>query len=79
MAFSADGKRILTGSEDQTAKVWDAEKGQEVLSLKGHTYSVSSVAFSPDGKRILTGSWDRTAKVWDAEKGQEVLSLRGHT
>ena len=79
MAFSPDGKRIVTGSEDKTVKVWDAETGQEVLALKGHTDDVSSVAFSPDGKRIVTGSEDRTVKVWDAETGQEVLALKGHT
>ena len=56
VAFSPDGKRILTGSDDKTARVWDAENGQEILSLKRHTASVNSVAFSPDGKRILTGS-----------------------
>ncbi len=79
VAWSPDGKRILTGSDDKTAKVWDAEKGQELLSLKGHTNTVWSVAWSPDGKRIVTGSGDKTAKIWDAQKGQEVLSLKGHT
>jgi eukaryotic-like serine/threonine-protein kinase len=79
VAFSPDGKRIVTGSHDGTAKVWDAEQGQEVLTLKGHTSLVNSVAFSPDGKRIVTGSWDRTARVWDAEQGREVLTLKGHT
>jgi len=59
--------------------VWDAQKGTEVLALKGHTGYVTSVSFSPDGKRILTGSWDKTAKVWDAQKGTEVLALKGHT
>jgi hypothetical protein len=78
VAFSPDGKRILTGSHDSTAKVWDADKSQQVLFLKGHTGSVTSVAFSPDGKRILTGSQDGTATVWDADKGQQVLSLKGH-
>ncbi len=79
VAFSPDGRRILTGSLDQTAKVWDADRGQEFLSLKGHTGYVQSVAFSPDGRRILTGSADKTAKVWDADKGQGIFSLRGHT
>ena len=56
VAISADGKRIVSGSDDQTVKVWDADKGQEILTLKGHTAMVSSVAFSADGKRIVSGS-----------------------
>ena len=79
MAFSPDGKRIVTGSQDRTVKVWDAATGQELLSLKGHTSCVTSVAFSPDGKRIVSGSQDKTVKVWDAATGQEILSLKGHT
>ncbi len=78
VAWSPDGKRIVSGSGDHTLKVWDAEKGQEVLSPKGHTSPVMSVAWSPDGKRIVSGSQDNTLKVWDAEKGQHVLSLKGH-
>ncbi len=79
VSWSRDGKRILTGSSDYTAKVWDAETGPEILALKGHTSDVNSVAWSPDGKRIVTGSQDRTAKVWDGDKGQEILTLKGHT
>ena len=80
MAFSPDGKRIVSAAaDDKTVKVWDADTGQETLSLKGHTDRVNSVAFSPDGKRIVTGSRDKTVKVWDADKGQEVLTLKGHT
>ncbi len=76
--FSPDGKRIATGSNDGTAKVWDAETGQEILALKGHTNRVNSVAFSSDGKRIVTGGVDNTARVWDAETGREVVALKGH-
>jgi len=79
VAWSSDGKRILTGSYDKTAKVWDADKGTQVLTLKGHTDLVWGVAWSADGKRILTGSKDTTAKVWDADTGTEVLTLKGHT
>jgi len=87
VAVSPDGKRIVTGSWDQTAKVWDAETGQEVLTLQGHTAWVWSVAFSPDGKRIITGGgeWDRSgdllgeAMVWDAETGQLLFALQRHT
>ena len=61
---------------DETVEVWDAASGQELLTLKGHTGSVTSVAWGPDGKRLATGSWDRTAKVWDTASGQELLTLR---
>jgi len=70
VAFSPDPKdprkdpRILTGSEDYTAILWDARTGQEILTLKGHTQEVTSVSFSPNGQYALTGSRDGTAIVW---------------
>ena len=69
VAFSPDGKRIVSGSDDKTVKVWDAHTGQEIRTLKGHTNWVLSVAFSADGKRIASGSADQTVKVWDAATG----------
>jgi predicted NACHT family NTPase len=78
-SFSPDGSRVVTGSADATAKIWDARTGAEVLALKGHTDAVESVSFSPDGSRVVTGSIDKTAKVWDARTGAEVLALKGHT
>ena len=76
MAFSPDGKRLASGSGDDTnrypprpgeVKVWDAQTGQELLSLKGT--AVTSVAFSPDGKRLASsssGTRDDTKKAWAA-------------
>jgi WD40 repeat protein len=64
VAFSPDGRRIVSGCDDKTLKVWDAESGQETLTLKGHTDGVNSVVFSPDGRHIVSGSWDNTLKVW---------------
>jgi len=80
VALSTDGRRIVSGSDDKTIKVWDTVKGGEpLLTLHGHEAGVWSVALSADGRRIVSGSWDRTIKVWDAEKGGEALvTLRGH-
>ena len=78
-SFSPDGSRIVTGSADKTAKLWDARSGAEILTLAGHSGQVSSAGFSPDGSRVVTGSLDKTAKVWDAKSGTEVVTLKGHT
>jgi hypothetical protein len=78
VAFSPDGKRVLTGSLDNTAKLWDAAIGAAVATLEGHTGPVTAVAFSPDGKRVLTGSEDTTARLWDAATGAAVATLTGH-
>ena len=69
VAFSPDGARILTGSDDQTAQGLGRADGDAPVELEAHTGAVSSVAFSPDGSRIVTGSRDGTAKVWDARTG----------
>ena len=73
MAFSPDGKRIVSGSDDKTVRLWDADTGQPVgQPLTGHTDMVLSVAFSPDGKRIASGSVDTTVRLWDADTGQPI-------
>jgi WD40 repeat protein len=79
VAISTDGERIVTGSWDGTARVWDARTGQPLRELKGHTESVTSVAISTDGERIVTGSGDCSAKVWDARTGQPLWQLKGHS
>jgi WD40 repeat protein len=78
LAFSSDGQRIATGSDDHAAEVWQAANGHELFPLDGHTVSIRSVAFSPDSQRIVTGSLDQTAKVWDAASGKELLTFKQH-
>ena len=77
-SFSPDGNRIVSASDDNTVRVWDASTGAELLELEGHTDRVRSASFSPDGNRIVSASWDNTVRVWDASTGAELLNLEGH-
>jgi WD40 repeat protein/serine/threonine protein kinase/tetratricopeptide (TPR) repeat protein len=89
MAFSPNGRLLAVGStgwdeegarRDGEVKVWDAGTGQELLTLKGHSYAVLGLAFSPDGgSRLASASLDKTVKVWDTGSGQLTFTLRGHT
>ena len=72
VAFSPDGKYILTGSQDGTARLWDPENGQEIRQFIGHKGGVSAAAFSPDGKLVLTGGNDQTIRLWDTQTGQQL-------
>jgi dipeptidyl aminopeptidase/acylaminoacyl peptidase len=63
-AFSPDSQRIVTASDDKTARVWKADGTGEPLVLRGHEDRVLSAAWSPDGQRIVTTSGDNTARVW---------------
>ena len=76
--FSPDGKYIVTASYDNTAKIWDAQSGQQVGETMKHDDDVCSASFSPDGKYIVTASWDNTAKIWDAQSGQQVGEAMKH-
>jgi WD40 repeat protein/serine/threonine protein kinase len=79
VAVSPDGKAVLTGSRDHTARLWDAATGQPVGPPLPHTDWVRSVAFSPDGRTLLTGSRDGTAQLWDAETGKPLGEPLRHT
>ena len=68
VAFSPDGKAVLTGSLDRTARLWDAATGRPIGPPLAHQGEVIAVAFSPDGKAVLTGSQDRTARLWPVAK-----------
>jgi hypothetical protein len=64
IAFSPDGRRILTAGTDKTVRLWDAATREELYRCAGHTDRVAGVAFTPDG-RALSGSWDKTVRLWN--------------
>ncbi|TGO07686.1 hypothetical protein BTUL_0253g00020 [Botrytis tulipae] len=81
VAFSPDGKQIVSGSYDNTIRLWDTTTGLQIQpTLEGHTGSVYSVAFSPDGKQVVSGSDDNTVRLWDTTTGLQIQPmLEGHT
>jgi WD40 repeat protein len=64
-SFSPDGRRIVTASSDNSARLWDAETGEPLGEPMLHHREVWAASFSPDGRRIVSASWDNTARVWD--------------
>ena len=77
--FSPDGRRVLTASDDKTARLWEAESGKLLATFQGHTDTVNSAVFSPDGMRVLTASDDKTARLWEPESGKLLATFQGHT
>lgn len=76
VAFSPDGRQIVTGSKDGLVTIWSADTGEQLAILKGHSDSVLSAEFSPNGQRIATASKDATARIWDAADGRELITIR---
>ncbi|PVG02869.1 WD40 repeat-like protein [Serendipita vermifera] len=81
IACSPDGRRIVSGSLDNTMRIWDVETGVTVGEpLRGHADHIRGVAYSPNGQCIVSGSFDRSIRIWDAETGASNFSpLEGHT
>jgi WD40 repeat protein len=81
LAFSADGAKLISGSEDKTARVWDLadEKFAEAARFGGHAGPVRGVALNSDATQALTGADDNTFKLWTVATGEELKNLAGHT
>ncbi|MFO0628468.1 MAG: WD40 repeat domain-containing protein [Polyangiales bacterium] len=78
LAFSPDGRVLVTGSEDSTLRVWDPATRACLRTLTAHAGAVNALAFTPDGARLLTASDDRTVRVWDVATWEVTRVLEGH-
>jgi WD40 repeat protein len=72
LAVSPNGKLLVTGSYDQTIKLWDLESGSELKTLTGHNGAIFGLAFHKNGKLLASASGDRTIKLWDIERGERL-------
>ena len=79
VVFSPDGRRLLSGSNDETLILWDRETARPIRRLRGHTKEVLAVAMSRDGRRALSGAGDTVVRLWDLESGETIREFRGHT
>ncbi|WP_392531478.1 WD40 repeat domain-containing protein [Nostoc sp. C117] len=78
LAISADGKLLVSGSWDQTIKIWQLETGELLHTLKGHRDRVYAIALSPDAQIIASGSADKTIKLWHLQTGELLGTFTGH-
>jgi WD40 repeat protein len=77
--LSADGTRLVTGSGDKTARLWDVRTGRCLMTYEGHSSGVYSVFLSADGTCLVTGSGDKTARLWDVRTGRCLMTYEGHS
>ncbi len=79
LAFSTDGRRIITGARDRLARIWNGFNGKLIHELAGHQGHVLDVAIGAGGAEVATASTDGTARIWDGVTGQLRAPLFGHT
>lgn len=78
VAFSPNGQRLTTASNDKTIKLWNLQTGKEERTLRRHTEWVTCVRFSPNSEKLATGSADLTVRLWNPETGEILHTSEGH-
>ncbi len=79
IAFSPDGRQLVSSSFDKTIKVWDTNSGKCLKTLLGHRSRIWTVAFHPNGRTIASGGDDNHTKIWDLKRGRCIKTIVGHT
>jgi WD40 repeat protein len=79
IAFSPDGRQLVSSSFDKTIKLWDVNSGKCVKTLLGHRNRIWTVAFHPNGRKIASGGDDNHTKIWDLKQGRCTKTIVGHT
>jgi WD40 repeat protein len=76
VAITSDNNKIVSGSGDNTIKVWDMNTVGLLSALEGHTSRVTSIATTTENSKIVSGSYDNTIKIWDLRQGKCFLTYR---
>jgi small GTP-binding protein len=76
IAWSPDGKMLVSAAYDHTIRMWDAESGKLIRTFKGHSEEVFGITWSPDGTLIASASKDKTIKIWDVKTGRGLKELK---
>jgi len=78
VAFTPDGKRVVSADKGGTIRLWDATTGEQLGTLEGHEGHVSGLAVNPDGSLIASAGFDKTVRLWEAESGKIIRTMTGH-
>jgi WD40 repeat protein len=77
VAFSPDGRSLLTASDDGLVRVWDTQTRKEKRRFKAHEGGALALSLSSGGRTLATGGRDKTVRVWDLKTGKETAALTG--